>query len=396
MSETPKRSRGGLMIVIVIVVAAIVLAIVGIVPRMKAQTVLEQQTKDAATLPVVVVHPKQGSSTQELVLPGTIQAFEDAAIFARTSGYLKRWNSDIGARVKKGQLLAEIESPEIDQQGAQAKADLATATANSELSDITAARYRELRKTDSVSQQDLDNALGDSKAKHAMLNSAEANVHRLEQLQSFERIEVPFDGVVTARNTDVGQLIGAGNSAGKELFHLAAISTLRVFVNVPQIYSRAAQPGVAATLTLAELPGKSFPGKLVRNASTIDLTSRTLLAEVDVDNKGGELLPGAYAQVHLQLEHGVQTLRVPVSTLIFQSDGLKIATVGPDGYAHLTAVLPGRDFGSEIEITSGLTANQLVIDNPPDSLSEHQKVHPVERKDEDSAKVKSPHASKQS
>ena len=295
--------------------------------------------------------------------------------------------------MKKGQLLAEIESPEIDQQLAAARADLGTATANSELAEITAARYRELRKTDSVSQQDLDNALGDAKAKQAMAHSgAEANVRRLEQLQSFEKIEVPFDGVVTARNTDVGQLIDAGSSAGRELFHLAAISTLRVFVNVPQLYSRVAHPGVSAELTLAEIPGRKFPGKLVRNASSIDLTTCTLLAEVDVDNQSGMLLPGAYAQVHLQLEHNVETVMVPVSTLIFQSEGLHIATVDRAGFVHLNAVLPGRDFGSEIEITAGLTEDQVVIDNPPDSLVEHQHVRPIERKAEAPAKPAGPNA----
>jgi RND family efflux transporter MFP subunit len=371
--------KGGLLVALTVLIIAVVLALLGIVPRMRAQAVLAQETHAAAIPGVAVVHPKTGTGSQELVLPGTIQAFVDAPIFARTSGYLKHWYADIGARVKKGSLLAEIESPEIDQQLNQARADLATATANSDLSNITVARYRELRKTDSVSQQDLDNAEGDAKAKAAMAHSADANVKRLEQLQAFEKVDVPFDGVVTARSTDVGQLISAGSSAGHELFHLASTSTLRVFINVPQIYSRGAQPGVPAYLTLTEVPGRKFPGKLVRNASSIDLASRTLLAEVDVDNRTGELLPGAYAQVHLQLAHDIPTVRVPVSALIFQNEGLRIAIVGPHGHVHLRSVLAGRDFGNEIEIVSGLTPDDLVIDNPPDSLTEQQEVRPIER-----------------
>jgi RND family efflux transporter MFP subunit len=299
---------------------------------MRAESTLAEQTREKAVPAVQVIVAGQGAPAEEFVLPGAIQAFKDAPIFARTSGYLRRWYADIGARVKAGQLLAEIETPEVDQQLAQARADLGTATANSELSEITAKRYVELRKTDSVSQQDLDNALGDAKAKRAMVNSAQANVKRLEELQSFEKVYAPFDGVVTARNTDIGQLIDSGAASGpvRELFHLAAIATLRVYVNVPQLYSHAARPGVDAYLTLAELPGRRFPGKLVRNANSIDVASRTLLAEVDVDNRGGELLPGAYAQVHIKLAGAAGGTKVPVGVLIFQSEGLRIATVeGP-------------------------------------------------------------------
>jgi RND family efflux transporter MFP subunit len=373
------RSRG----VVVLTIGgllAVALCVAGIVPRMRADSALAEQTLARSTPSVEVIAPRLGAPAEEIVLPGSIQAYEDAPIFARTSGYVKRWYADIGTRVKKGQLLAEIETPEVDRQLEQARADLGTATANSELAELTAKRYVELRKTDSVSQQDTDNALGDAKAKQAMVSSAAANVRRLEQLQSFEKIFVPFDGIVTARNTDVGQLIDPGSSTGlaRELFHVAAIDTLRVYVNVPQIYSRAAHPGVSAYLTLAEAPGKRFQGKLVRNANSIDAGSRTLLAEVDLDNRGGELLPGAYGQVHLKLAGEVPTLVVPVSALIFQGDGLRLATVAAGGdRVHLTTVTPGRDFGKELEVVAGLAPGQNVVNNPPDSLVDGQEVRVV-------------------
>jgi RND family efflux transporter MFP subunit len=374
----PRPSRGALLVALGVLAAA-GLAVAGIVPRMRAEAELAKQTKAGAVPAVVAMVPRQGAAAQEIVLPGNVQAYEDAPIFARTSGYLRRWYADIGARVQRGQLLAEIETPEVDRQLDQARADLATASANSELAEVIAARYVELRKTDSVSQQDLDNTLGDAKAKQAMVHSAQANVKRLEQLQSFERVYAPFDGVVTARNTDVGQLIDSGSASGpsRELFHVAATSTLRVYVNVPQVYSPAARPGVSAYLTLAEAPGKRFAGRLVRNAKAIDVASRTLLAEVDVDNRGGELLPGSFAQVHLELAGATGTLVVPVSALIFQSEGLRLATIDAAGRAHLAKVMPGRDFGNEVEIVDGLLPGQRVIDSPPDSLVEGQQVRVV-------------------
>jgi RND family efflux transporter MFP subunit len=374
----PGPSRGALLLVIGLIAAA-GLAVAGILPRMRAEAALASQTRASAVPAVTVIVPRQGAAAQEIVLPGAIQAYEEAPIFARTSGYLRHWYADIGARVRQGQLLAEIETPEVDRQLDQARADLATAGANSDLADVIAARYVELRKSDSVSQQDLDNAQGDAKAKRAMVNSAQANVKRLEQLQSFERIYSPFDGVVTARNTDVGQLIDSGSAAGmaRELFHVAATRTLRVYVNVPQVYSGAARPGTSAYLTLAEAPGRRFPGKLVRNANAIDVASRTLRAEVDVDNRGGELLPGAYAQVHLELAGEARTLVVPVSALIFQSEGLTLATVDAGSRVHLAQVSPGRDFGNEVEVVAGLAPGQRVIDSPPDSLVEGQQVRVV-------------------
>jgi len=268
-----------------------------------------------------------------------------------------------------GQLLADIETPEVDQQLDQARADLNTAQANYNLSEITSNRYQDLLKTDSVSKQDVDNANGDFAAKKAMVSSAQYNVKRLEELQSFEKIYAPFEGVITARNTDVGHLINSGNGGpATELFHIAAIRTMRVYINLPQQYSQAAKPGIASDLTFQEFPGRRFQGKLVRTSDAIDIASRTLLVEVDVDNPHGEILPGAYTEVHLKIPSGAPALILPVSSLIFRSDGLQVGTVQNGNRAALTRITLGRDMGSEIEVVSGLTADDLVIANPPDSL----------------------------
>jgi len=350
-----------------LIVAAIVIA--GVVPRRRASAALEQETKDLAVPTVAVMHPKLGAPQSEVVLPGNIQAFNDSPIYARTNGYLKKWYADIGARVKDGQLLAEIETPEVDQQLDQARADLNTAQANYHLSEITAQRYQDLLKTDSVSKQDVDNATGDFAAKKAMVASAESNVKRLEQLQSFEKIHAPFDGVITARNTDIGHLINSGAGApATELFHIAATQKLRVYINVPQQYSQSSKPGLVADLTLQEFPGRRFKGTLVRTADAIDIASRTLLVEVDVDNRTGELLPGAYTEVHLKVPAGSPALVLPVSALIFRSDGLQVGTVQNGNRAALINVVLGRDMGNEVEIVSGLTADDSVIVNPPDSV----------------------------
>jgi len=375
-------------ILAVLIVAAIVAA--GILPRLKARAALKTETNDLAVPNVSVIHPKLGAPQQEIVLPGNMQAFTDSPIYARTNGYLKKWYVDIGGHAKSGQLLAEIETPEIDQQLDQARADLNTAQANYNLSQTTATRYQDLAKSDSVSKQDVDNAQGDFAAKKAMVASAESNVKRLEEMQSWEKIYAPFDGVVTARNTDVGHLInsGAGGPAA-ELFHMAATQTLRVFINVPQADSQAAKPGLVADLTLPEFPGKTFKGKLVRTADSIDPATRTLLVEVDVDNATGELLPGAYTEVHLKVPTGVPSLILPVTALIFRSQGLQVATVqGPSGNcqplaqeklncAALTSIALGRDMGTDVEVVSGLTADDSVIVSPPDSLVAGEQVRVV-------------------
>jgi RND family efflux transporter MFP subunit len=362
-------SRRGIWIALLglAVVAGVVIA--GIVPRMRTTAALKTETNNLAVPTVSVIHPKRGTPQQEVILPGNIQAFTDSPIYARTNGYLKAWYTDIGAHVKKGQLLAEIDTPEVDQQLQQARADLNTSQANLNLSQITTQRYEALKDTDSVAKQDVDNAAGDFQAKKAMLQSAQHNVQRLEELLSFRKIYAPFDGIITARNTDVGDLIDSGSSTpAKELFHIAAIQRLRVYVNVPQVYSRAAKPGLTADLTLAEFPGRRFQGMLVRTANSIDTASRTLLVEVDVNNAGGELLPGAYTEVHLKIPEGASTFILPVNALVFQSQGLQAAQVDSNNHVVLLPVTPGRDFGTEIEIVAGLTGQENIIVNPPDSL----------------------------
>jgi len=347
----------------------------GIRARSAADTALRQTTAAAAISLVSVVSPKPGAPTQEIRLPGTTQAFTDAPIFARTSGYVKGWYFDIGARVKKGQLLAEIESPEVDQQLQQARADLETAQANLRQAQITADRWQALLESDSVSKQETDVAVSALSAMKATVDSNAANVRRLEQLQGFEKIYAPFDGVITARNVDIGVLINAGanTTGGRELFHMAAIHTLRVFVAVPEVYSQAARPAGLATLTLDEFPGRSFHGTLVRNANAIDLASRTLLVEVDVDNSGGELLPGAYAFVHLKLPTQIASVTLPANTLLFRAEGLQVAVVR-DGAAQLVPVTIGRDYGQTVEILSGLQPTDQVIVAPSDSLTSGTRV----------------------
>ncbi len=358
------------LVVFAIVVAALVAA--GIIPRLNSRAALRSETDQLATPSVVVVRPKLSQSAQEVVLPATILPWTDAPIYARTNGYLRRWYADIGAQVHAGQLLAEIDTPELDQQLSQARADLATAKANFELAGITATRYRDLLKTESVSKQDADNAEGDYAAKRAIVQSAEANVKRLEELQSFEKIYAPFDGVITARNIDIGALIDAGSSGGpapaRELFHLAATRRLRVYVNVPQPYSQAARPGLTAELRLPEFPGRHFTGTLINTASAIDLATRTLLAQFEVPNPSGELLSGAYAEVHLKLTADQPAYILPVNTLLFRSEGLRVVAVGPDSKVVLMPITLGRDFGNEVEVITGLKGDEQVIKDPPDSV----------------------------
>ena len=352
----------------VAVIFVIVIA-VGFISRQKAEADLKQATAAAAITTVNVVYPKTGAPTDEIVLPGNTQAFTDAPIFARTSGYVKSWHIDIGTRVKKGQLLAEIETPEVDQQLQQARADLQTAQANLRQAQITADRWEALWKTDSVSKQETDVAVSAFHAMKATVDSNMSNVRRLEELQGFEKIYAPFDGVITARNTDIGALInsGASTTPTQELFHLAAINTLRVFVNVPQLYSQAVRPGATASLTLDEFPGKSFSGTIARNSNSIDPASRTLLVEVDVDNRNGTLLPGAYVRVHLKLPQSVNSVTIPANTLLFRSEGLRVGVVR-NGRAELVPLTIGRDYGSSVEVLSGLQPTDAVIVNPSDSL----------------------------
>jgi RND family efflux transporter MFP subunit len=362
-------ARTILLLVVVAVTAVIV--IWGISSRRKANAQLAQETRDLAVPTVAVIHPKIGAPQQEVVLPGDMQPYTDAPIFARTSGYLKKWYVDIGANAKAGQLLAEIDSPEVDQQLQQARADLATAEANLNLAEITANRYKDLLKTDSVSQQDVDNATGNYAARRTTADSARSNVKRLEQLQSFEKVYAPFDGMITARNTDIGALIDPGSSGGtaRELFHIAAVNRLRVYINVPQFDAPQIRPGLRAELVLTEFPGRKFEGTVVRSSGAIDNSTRTLLTEVDVENPARLLKPGGYVEVHLKLPTPVDTFTLPPNATIFKSAGLQAAIV-KDGKISLVPITPGRDFGTEIEVVAGLKGDDWVVLNPSDSLTD--------------------------
>jgi RND family efflux transporter MFP subunit len=342
--------------------------LLGIYSRMSAEATLARQTRQQAVPIVQVVRPQASAPDQELVLPGQAQAFTDTPIYARTSGYVKRWYFDIGAHVRRGQLLADIETPELDEQLRQARADLATAQANARLALITARRTADLLKTQSVSTQERDNAAGMLTADQATVASHQADVARLQELQSYEHVYAPFDGVVTARNTDVGDLINAGAGApSSELFHMTATATLRIYVSVPEMNAPAMHVGDAVGVTLDEFPGQTFPGTLVRTDDSINAASRTLLVEVDVDNRDGRLLPGAYTFVHFKLAGRSTALTIPADALLFRSEGLRVG-VARDGEAKLVPITIGRDYGDRVEILSGLTSGDQVIINPSDSL----------------------------
>jgi RND family efflux transporter MFP subunit len=374
--KAPRRSRGSrgpLIVVALVLMAGALTAAWGIYSRARALTALARETHETSAPAVTVMPLSRGSAPEEISLPGNVQAFTDAAIFARTTGYLRRRYADIGSRVKAGQVLAEIDSPEIDQQLLQARADLATARANESLARTTAERYQELIKTDSVSRQDLDNANGSYDAKKAEVLSANANVQRLQALEAFKTVRAPFAGVITARNTDIGALIGSGSGGAGELFHVAAIDRLRVSVNVPETYARAAPLGMAASVEIQERPGRHFTGRIARTAGSIDPVSRTLLVEIDLDHRSGELMPGWYAEVHFKLPTDARTFRLPVNTLLFRGDGLLVAIV-KNGTVSLVPITVGRDFGSTVEVVSGLTGAELVVVNPPDSLTDGQLV----------------------
>ncbi len=364
------RTLKWITLVLLVVLIAGAVVILGINSRIKAAAVVRQETIDLSIPSVAVIHPRRGAMTDEISLPGNIMAFSDAPVYARTSGYLKKWYTDIGTRVKTGDLLAEIESPEVDQQLSQARADLGTATANMKLAELTMNRYEALLKLQAIAKQDVDNAAGAYEADKATVASQAANVKRLEQLVAYEKVYAPFDGVITARNTDVGQLINAGNGgAAQELFHISSAARLRIFVSVPQVYSHAAVPGVAARITLTESPGSHYTGKVARNSTAIDPATRTLLTEVDIDNESGRLMPGSYAEVHLKLPAATAALIVPVTALIFRAEGLQVAVVRDGNRAELVHITQGRDFGTEVEVTSGITEKDAVIVNTPDSLT---------------------------
>jgi RND family efflux transporter MFP subunit len=351
----------------------------GVWSRVRVRRALSSEAAQVARQAVSVVSPKRTAPDQEIILPGNVQPFIASPIYSRTNGYLKKWYVDIGARVTQGQLLAVIETPEVDQQLQQSLSNLNTAKANLALAETTKNRYQGLLTDNAVSQQDVDNAVGTYNANKATVEANQANVRQLQALQSFEKIYAPFNGVVTARNIDIGDLVDSGSSGGvkTDLFHISQPGTLRVYVNVPEEYSQGVKTGMTADLSLAEFPGRKFQGKLVRTADAINMTTRTLLIEIDVNNPTGTLLTGSYAEVHLAVPTQASTYLLPVNTLIFRSEGLRVGIVR-DGKAVLSAVTPGHDFGNEIEIVAGLKTDDQVIINPPDSIVSGQAVEIVQ------------------
>jgi RND family efflux transporter MFP subunit len=373
MPETKHNPKGAgrlaLLLGLVVVAVAFGLFIYsGIHGRVEAASTVQHETELAAVEDVIVVDPKAAAPIDEVVLPGATQPYVNSPIYARTNGYLMRWFYDIGAKVKQGDLLAIIDTPEVDKQLLQARADLETAKSNLALSKTTADRWQGLVKTRSVSQQSTDQAVDNLNATQASVDSYAANVRRLEDLVSFEKVYAPFDGVITVRNTDTGWLINAGaGSPSAELFQLAQTSTLRIFVAVPEVYSRAARVGSTATLTLDEFPSETFHGKVARTSQSIDMASRTLNTEIDVDNPTGQLLPGAYVHVHLKLPTQSRSLIIPANTLLFRSEGLRVGVVR-SGQAQLTPITIGVDYGDSVQVSSGLTLKDQVIVSPSDSL----------------------------
>jgi len=374
--ERPSRGSGLFKLLILVVIVLVVLGAFTLFQRRSQYQALAEETEQRAIPTVAVIHPTAEPSQEDLVLPGTLQAYVESPIYARTNGYLKTWNHDIGTRVSKGELLADIDTPEVDQQLYQARADLNTAEANANLSKITATRYQDLIKTDGVSKQEVDNAVGDLEAKNATVKSAEANVRRLEELEAFKHVYAPFSGVITRRNIDIGTLINAGNGGTQqELFTLAQTDPMRVYLNVPETYAASVRAGLSAFLELTQYPGQTFEGKVVRTSEAIELNSRTLLTEVDVPNRNGQLFPGGYAQVHLQVKVPVSRVQVPVNALLFRAEGLRAVVVDSNHKIHLRPLVIGRDFGTSLEVLQGLEATDWIVVNPPDSIDEGQQAH---------------------
>jgi len=355
---------------LIALIVAIGLGVWGEVSRVLARAELLKDNAEAAIPTVATITAEPSSTGEELVLPGAVQAFIEAPIYARTNGYLKSWNTDIGTPVVKGQLLAQIETPEVDQQLTQALADLATAHANESLSNSTNVRWQGLLATQSVSKQDADEKSGDAQAKKAAADSAAANVARLRDLESFKRVVAPFTGVITARNTDIGALINAGQSTGTELFRIADTTRLRIYVRVPEAFAAVTKPGLEAELRFTEHPNRTFSAKTVRTSNALDPTLRTLQVELELDNAQGEIFPGAYAEVHFKLPVNAATLRLPANTVLFRSAGLQVATLDGQQRVKLKSIVQGRDFGSSIEVLSGLAPHETVVVNPPDSITD--------------------------
>jgi RND family efflux transporter MFP subunit len=376
MDETPQPpdprrvKKGVKLLLLIFAVVAVVLAVIGISIRLAERSKVGKRTADDAQMTVVTVKPDVSQAGDELVLPGNVLAYMEAPIYARTNGYLKTWDRDIGAKVRRGELLAEIETPEVDRQLAQGRADLATARANASLARTTNQRYQGLAAKQAVSKQDAEDRAGDAEAKAAAQVSAEQNVARLQDLENFKRVTAPFDGVITARNTDVGALINAGQSSGAELFRLADIHKLRIYAQVPEAYAASTGIGLVAELHFAERPGKSFPATTIRTSNALDPTARTLQVELELDNKDGQFFPGAYTEIHFKLPSAAKTVRVPSNTILFRSEGLQVATITADHKVHLKNVTQGRDFGKSVEILDGLEPQDEIVVNPSDSIDE--------------------------
>jgi RND family efflux transporter MFP subunit len=373
-SQNPGKGGGLFKVLLILVLVLVLLGAGTMFQRRSEYRTLAKETETLAIQTVGVIHPTAELGQEDLVLPGTMEAFVEAPIYARTNGYLKKWYHDIGSRVAQGELLADIDTPEVDQQLSQARADLSTSQANAHLSEITSARYAELLKTDGVSKQEVDNAAGDLAAKRAIVQSAEANVRRLEEMKSFQHVYAPFAGVITRRNVDIGTLINAGNTGAQQMFNLAQTSPLRVYVRVPEVYASTIHSGLGAYLELTQYPGQKFDGRVVRTSEAIDLGTRTLNTEVDVPNRNGALLPGGYAQVHLQVKVSGTRLQVPVNALLFRSEGLRAIVVDANHKIHLKQITVGRDYGTALEVLQGLDAGDWIVLNPTDSLEEGQEV----------------------
>jgi len=368
--------KGARYLVLAIVILLIVAAVVGFASRFGERRALAKETEELAVPSVAVIQPKTEPPQQELVLPSTLQAFTESPIYARTTGYLAHWYKDIGSKVTKGEPLADIETPEVDQELSQARAARSQAEAQLGLAKSSAERWETLRKMDAVAQQEADERASGYTQGQAALASATANVRRLEQLESFKHIYAPFAGTIIRRNTDVGALINAGNSGqNQELFVIAQISPIRVYIDVPEIYAASVRQGVAAEIELTSLPGQRFAAKVARTADAIDPATRTLRTEIDVPNRDGKLYPGSYAQVHFGVKTATMRLSVPVNALLFRAEGTRAAVVGADGKVHLKPVVIGRDYGTDVEVLGGLDPSDSVILNPSDSLEEGQPVH---------------------
>jgi multidrug efflux system membrane fusion protein len=373
--DEPPKKRGGYLLVIVLVLVFAVIVVLGVMTRLTENRVLAKETEGLAVPSVIVVHPKAEAPSQDMSLPSSLQAFTESPIYARTNGYLAKWYKDIGSRVRKGELLADIETPEIDQELMQARAARDQAEAQLKLAKSSADRWETLRKQDAVAQQETDEKASGFIQQQAAVANATANLRRLEQLESFKHIYAPFSGVITRRNTDIGALINSGNSGmNQQLFNIAQIDPIRVYIDVPELYAPAIRPGLPAKIELSSLPGQMFTGKVVRSSDSIDPATRTLRTEIDVPNPKSELFPGSFAQVHFAVNVSTQRFSVPVNALLFRAEGTRAAIVSSDNKVHLKPIVIGRDYGTEVEVLSGVEQSDALILNPSDSLEEGQPV----------------------